>query len=222
MKKLNREKFIRGVTLVEILLAAGVLAILSTSAFFGARGRLREARDAKRKSDLNRIKIALYDYLFDNDCFPEEIPACGQNLKAGEAVYLNNFPCDPLGKSYVYQADDNGCSQKFKVLTNLEDIKDKDIAAVGCQNGCGPQCQYNYGVSSSNIKVNEGCVVTPTPEPGYIVCAPGNTCDIFMDPAASQCPKIFFSFEECQKECFKEGGKVTKGVRCQDSKGKFR
>ncbi len=199
-----------------------VLAILFSSVALGANNYLKGARDAKRKSDLNRIKIALYDYLFDNDCFPSAIPACQKNLAAGETVYLGNFPCDPLGKVYVYQTDGNTCSQKFKILTNLENTKDKDIAGVGCQNGCGPECQYNYGLASSNIKVSEGCEVTPTPQPGYIVCAPGNTCDLFMNPSASGCPKIFGSFAECEQECLKDGGNKTKGVRCQDSKGKYR
>jgi len=89
----------------------------------------------------------------------------------------------------------------------LENLQDGGIDKVGCQNGCGPECQYNYGLSSSNILVNEGCVVTYS-------CSPGGRCIEYEDPAISECPQIFINDSSCQNAC------SDRANRCHDERGK--
>jgi hypothetical protein len=91
----------------------------------------------------------------------------------------------------------------------LENTQDPDIDKVGCRNyGCGPECQYNYGLASTNIMVNMGC--TP-----YYACAPGGECADFEDPLISGCPEIFPEDPDCGGvNCNK------KEYRCHDSRGK--
>ncbi len=144
--------------MVELLIVITVLGLLTTFTTIIAPVQIAKSRDARRKADLERIKIALYDYYFDADCFPKNLPDCNKNFASGSMVYLNNFPCDPSGNNYAYQREDKECSQWFKILTDLENTKDLGIVKVGCQFGCGlPECNYNYGLASTNIRVNEGC-----------------------------------------------------------------
>lgn len=151
----TREK---GLTIVEILVIMSVVSVLASFVFVVTPAHIKKGRDARRKTDLEKIKTALYDYYFDADCFPKELPECGEELKVDDKVYLGNFPCDPTGSHYGYQVEDKECSQWFKILTNLEDTRDLGIVKVGCQYGCGPpECNYNYGLASTNIQVNEGC-----------------------------------------------------------------
>lgn len=150
----TREK---GLTIIEILVMMSVVSILASFVFVVTPAHIKKGRDARRKADLEKIKTALYDYCFDADCFPKELPGCREELKADDKVYLGNFPCDPGGSRYGYQVEDRECSQWFKILTNLEDTKDPGIVKVGCQYGCGPECNYNYGLASANIQLNEGC-----------------------------------------------------------------
>jgi len=202
-----QKRSLRGFTLFELLIAITVLAILFIASTLVASSQMKKARDGKRKSDLNRIKVAVYDYYFDKNCFPDSLPACGEPLKLGETVYLNSFPCDPQKNPYVYEIEKGTCPSWFKALTNLENTADKDIDRVGCRTGCGPKCQYNYGVASSNISLSEGCIK-------YYACTPGSQCAEYDDPAVSQCPQVFKNDPTCQNACGK------KENRCHDAKGK--
>lgn len=207
MKRLPKNGF----TIFEVLLVMFICGLLIFSVTLAVSSYLRQARDAGRKADLEKIKIALYDYYFDNGCYPKTLPGCGGNLGFSDASYLNNFPCDPKGISYGYQIENEECSQWFKILTNLENLKDTGIDKVGCRNGCGPVCEYNYGLSSTNIRVNEGCIK-------YYACTPGSSstshCEEFVDPEASLCPAVFEDDPTCNNSCDK------KENRCHDERGK--
>lgn len=171
----------RGFTLVELLTVVAVLGLLTSFTTIVVPSQLKKGRDTQRKSDLERIKIALYDYYFDADCFPKDLPDCEDNFGADGMVYMNHFPCDPSGSRYGYQVEDKECSQWFKILTNLENTRDSGIVKVGCQFGCGPECNYNYGLASTNIRVNDGCPEgEEPPEECFIATV------VYGEPSASE------------------------------------
>jgi len=208
-------KKIKGVVLTELLVVIVVLGILALSSFLVAPTYLKRARDARRKADLERIKVAFYDYYFDRNCFPKSLPECDQDFVGTGLAYLNNFPCDPKEKiSYSYQVQDGECGQWFKILAKLENTKDTDIDKVGCRTGCGPSCQYNYGLASTNIKVTQGCVV-------YFACGPNGECGSFDDPGLSQCPRVFENDSTCGGGCDCSGG-AKKENCCHDESGKHK
>jgi hypothetical protein len=209
----------KGLTLIELLVASGVLVLLiGVVSFIAVPTQIGKAEDARRKADLDRIKVALYDYYFDNDCFPEEdeIPGCNQNFGTNGEVYLRSFPCDPSGSPYRYVVRKGGgkCKQWFRVFTNLEVISDSAIDKIHCRTGCGPdgddpdnqECDYNYGVSSTNTQVYRNC------SDAY-VCAPGGSCEKFEDPWMSGCPAIFSTKAECEAVCDKDND-------CDNASGK--
>lgn len=203
--KFSREK---GLTIFELLVVIAVLVLLAIFITLNIPPQIAKARDARRKVDLEKIKTALYDYYFDADCFPKELPGCEEDFGSSSMVYLNNFPCDPKGINYAYEVEDGECSQWFKILTNLENTQDLGIDKVGCRGGCGPECRYNYGLASTNIRVNKDCVA-------YYACAPGGECTEFEDPFISDCPQIFENDFSC--------GEVDCGAKenwCHDSRGK--
>ncbi len=153
------------------------MAILSGTTYVSASPQFQKARDARRKADLNRISKAIEELYQDEGCYPVAIPSCGNSLKNGEVNLLNNIPCDPkTKKSYVYVNQGGNCSNWFQLYATLEYTADTIIDRVDCRrNGCGPDCQYNYGVASTNKNLNNYCVAagsspppmpTPTPEPG--------------------------------------------------------
>jgi len=198
--------------MIELLVVITVLGLLFILVAVNAPPQLKKARDAHRKADLQLIKVALYDYYFDYDCFPQELPKCGEDFGLEGEPYLKNFPCDPKGIGYGYEVEDEECSQWFKILTNLENIQDSGIDKVGCRNGCGPECKYNYGLASTNIRVNKDCVL-------YYACAPGSGaeggCVEFEDPLISQCPQVFENDSACGGvDC------SAKANKCHDSRGK--
>lgn len=193
-------------SLVEILVTIVVLMALALVSYFAIGNKIAKARDAKRKSDLDRVKIAMYDYHFDMGCFPTEIPECGQAFGFESQPYMPSFPCGMLGDAFVYVAEESECPSWFRLFTNLEVDTDASIESVGCSWGCGPDdCGYNYGVASTNTKLNVGCVT-------YYACIPGGgksgACESFFDPESSRCPFVFENDDTCG------------GIDCSDSDNK--
>lgn len=221
----------RGFTLIEILIVIAILGVLAllVSALY-VPTQLRKARDASRKIDFKAIGNGLNQYYDTKGCYPSEFPSCHNPLVLGNSKYVGSMPCDPrLKTAYVYLTDGSSCSQWFKLYTNLENQQDQNIDDAGCRTGCGPQCQYNYGISSPNIGLDT-CLppqptstpippVSPTPTPMQYACSPGGgqegLCELYDDPGRSQCPKVYPNDPTCS------GGECSKNEnRCKDSSGK--
>lgn len=198
-----------GFTLIELLTVIVLAGILIIATVITGRSYSAKARDALQKENLERVKTALYEYNFDTGCFPQEIPSCGEPFTFANATYLQVMPCKNDGTEFAYQVPETSCPSAFKLLTNLEVIDDPSIARVGCGSGCGDDCNYNYGLSSTNTRIESGCVK-------YFVCSPGGVCEQFEDPAKSQCPVIFENDSAC-------GGVDCddRQYRCENSSGKL-
>lgn len=220
MKK--KDFHINGFTLPETLLVAFLLAVLALSIVILVPGILRKARDARRKSDLYKIGLAMEDYFDFSGRFPASLPDCGKPLTIAGSAVIPVVPCDPTtGIGYIYNTNQLGTF--YKIYTNLERLDDPVIGQIGCQNGCGPQCQYNYGVSSTNINIDR-CLQGPVApgigdgfevSPPTYACSPGaaSKCEEYDDPVRSECPKTYLS-DDCDNEC------IYKENRCKNSPGK--
>ncbi len=144
-------KQLKGFTLIEILVVVAILGILLIISFFFFQRHMMRARDAERKSDLERIEIAFEDYYNDNGCYPtaDALYTCGStNL----SPYLKEVPCDPLTqRPYVIDYLNGDPCKGYRVLAALEIQDDPNITGVGCDEvqGCiaAPNESYNYGTA---------------------------------------------------------------------------
>lgn len=139
-----------GFTLVEVLIVVSIVAFLAGISLYLLSSQVFKGTDAKRKSDINRIQIAIEEYEKDKDCYPTpEIVTCSPDT--GLRPYLDKIPCDPKTKSsYYFENDGNICPRWYRIYTKLENKQDPYITKIGCTNGCGPNSLYNYYVSSPN------------------------------------------------------------------------
>lgn len=142
----------QGISITELLIVVAFLAVMTVLllVYLNPGAQLGKARDARRKSDLSKLKNVLEDYYNDKKCYPSGL----EKLVVDE--YIDNLPVDPSTKqSYAYSKE--GCD-KYRIYVKLDYEKDPAIAEVGCQDDCGPpgDCVYNYGVCSSNAKL-ESC-----------------------------------------------------------------
>jgi len=217
-------------TLVDILIAFAIIGAVSIFSAVYAPIQLQKARDAVRKSHLASVKNAIEEYYEDTNCYPQAIPVCGEKIINGNLVLMDNIPCDPKSKiSYTYVPEVGTCPKWYQLYANLEYTKDKIIDKIGCRNGCGPDCQFNYGAASSNQNLKTFCEAAqttpppasngakdPQPEIVQYVCAPGGKCEAYANPALSGCPDVYINDPTCQ------GGEICKNRKnqCHDARGK--
>lgn len=120
----------RGFTLIELLLVIGIIAILASIVIVAINPtkQLNDARNAQRRSDVNTILNAVYQYAIDNNgSTPTDITttrkgvcvtgaaSCvnGVDLDALTGSYLVSIPSDPsittgTGAGYFIVEDANG------------------------------------------------------------------------------------------------------------------
>lgn len=196
----------QGISLFEILIVIAILMLLIIVSYLVIPNQIVKAFDARRKSDLHQIKTNLEIYYSFAEEFPDKLPSCGEPLTYKTEVILKKIPCDPVTKESYYYQTKTGQPQSYRLYTNLANTHDISISDVGCLGGCGPDCSYNYGVSSTNINLTR-C---------SYVCAPGGYCELFQDSSKSSCPKMYYKDPTCNNEC----NKKNKSVWCENSSGK--
>jgi general secretion pathway protein G len=139
-----------GFTLVEILVVATIIALLSTIGISGFQAITRNGRDALRKADLEQVRSALEIYK-STDSSHNYPDASGCDPSGLVTDYLNKLPADPKYPTYKY------CYTKDSALTyhlcaHLEngDTTEELCTAGNCGSGeaCGEHCNCNYRVNN--------------------------------------------------------------------------
>lgn len=102
----------RGFTLIEILIAVAIIAVLTAVTLSSAAALQKNSRDARRTADLSSLQVSLQQYYADQNYYPlaglstGQLDLQGENFASpnGSIVYLNKIPTDPLGVTspYVY------------------------------------------------------------------------------------------------------------------------
>lgn len=138
-----------GFSLLEIIIAMAILAIITTVIWGNFFTSLTKARDSKRKQDLELIGKALDIYYADMKSYPSSFPSSGgafNNPDNAQVIYMQKIPDDPLAPDATYCYPTIAGGSYFKLYANLENKLDvKIIPTVTCNS-----VNYNYGISSPN------------------------------------------------------------------------
>jgi len=128
---------IKGFTLIELLIAISIIAVLSTLAMITFANFQKNARDAKRQSDLNIVKSALEQYHSDKKNYPRNVVFDGESsIINGTRTYLSKVPLDPNNGTetqYCYEGSGtcsaDGCT-KYVLYTKLENGTTDDFTCA--------------------------------------------------------------------------------------------
>lgn len=195
-----------GMTMIELLVALAIVAILIVALYFLSQTQLTRSRDARRKADLEKIKVVFEDYYNDNNCYPagNVLLTCNGNQLQ---PYLDKVPCDPDGDPYLYRPMANQCAG-YQLYTRLEQPNDPSIEQVSCTgpDGCGVGTgfeAYNYGVAAGTVVSNTGGGAGASPTPsgpptGVYVCVP--VCNVATQDYADNC-EVTFTNATCNSAC---------------------
>lgn len=130
-----------GFTLIEILVAATIVALLSTIGVTGYQAMTRNGRDALRKSDLEQVRSALEIYKSENSSYP--LPTT-TGIPSLSSSYIAKYPSDPKSPvfSYYYLQTD---SLHYDMCAHLENGSTGASSAYCNDSGgnlCGSNCNY--------------------------------------------------------------------------------
>lgn len=177
-----------GFTLVEVLVAATILATLIGGVILTLNpfAQINKGQDTQRLADLQAVKTAVDLYYSDNKCYPTQLPF-GQEWRVNSTVYMKKVPQDPKcnggsGTCYKYRTDPNPantCPQwnvvfaqvsKASALTNVCPLSSlSDCTPTGYTSGVWA-CTLSGAVNCSALKfaasINGGIEsISPTPTP---------------------------------------------------------
>lgn len=160
----------KGFTLIELLVVVGIVGILSSVVISSLSEARAKARDSRRKSDLNQIRIALSMYFNEKGNYIESGSGCGASgLGYGwfnaegsgypksimqcliDAGVANQEIIDPTGRKtssatsgFAYMKYTCGTPPKTYVYAKLETIPQSINATDGT---CCSTCDSNYGMN---------------------------------------------------------------------------
>jgi prepilin-type N-terminal cleavage/methylation domain-containing protein len=155
---------IRGFTLIEILVAIGIIGIIFATIILTTNGLNRRGRDTRRVQDLRQIQSAIQNFYADNHYYPDTsfnttFLTTGNSFTVGTRTYLEPTPQDPniatttpyCYQPYVTRNTTSACSNAVNSTTKCEyyqlcaELEDPDSTAVPCT--CN-SINYNYSVEA--------------------------------------------------------------------------
>ncbi len=143
MKAIARTSTRAGFSLIELLVAMAILAVMILFLMLGQGLSIGRSDDAARKSDFAKMKVAFEDYYNDKGCYPN--PALMRNCGSSDlAPYMAKIPCEPrTRRPYAYYKD--ASCKWYGLFTTLADTKDPVSATLGCSPNCGVTgYDFNY------------------------------------------------------------------------------
>jgi prepilin-type N-terminal cleavage/methylation domain-containing protein len=200
-----------GFTLIELLITLSIVAILATIAIMYVRGQAFKGNDARRKADMERIRIAVEEYEKDHNCYPPYV-ICGIHPDQPIYPYLNNVPCDPdTNASYFYDYEGSTCPSWYRFYSKLYFTQDPDVVP-----DIGPNSAFNYVTGSANAPTSvqstppntssvpnpTGGIEEPIIESQYYGCKSGACVPIAWDETrpGPECDPSFQS-SDCYGRC---------------------
>lgn len=200
------KKYFSGFTLVELIIVIAIIAILAALFITFLPGQISKGNDAKRKADINRLKIAVEEYEKDHNCYPQSVECIKDPTSL--QPYLDIIPCDPTThQSYAYEPGGSvSCPSWWRLYADLENKQDPSITLGLEYNGKS----YNYVQISDNAPPVSASTPSPTqiptpttappttsPIPGYYGCDSAGICQPLNAP---NCVPNYHS-STCQNEC---------------------
>lgn len=129
----------RGFTLIELMVAVGIVGLLLTVLLFSVSQSRARARDAERLADVKRLQVAIELY-YDRE---REFPAALEDV----ALFIQEIPQDPLvsriGTEDEYQYQSDGTDYALAIQNDAGDSWCKVSSPSAPFFAAYPQCPFD-------------------------------------------------------------------------------
>lgn len=146
-------KKLRAFTLIEVLVVVTIIGMLAAIGSVSYSSFTRNARDAKRKADLENIRSAVELYRSNNGSYPltaELIIDCvspSTNLvdpAPGTGTYMSKIPTDPKCPTNAYGYESDGADYTLGAAMENDTVACTTAPSTGCNQTC-TYCVGPYG-----------------------------------------------------------------------------
>ena len=120
---IQNTKYKQGFTLIEVLVSATIIALLTSIGVVSYQAANRQARDAKRKADLEQIRAALQIYRGDCGYYPPSVTFGGSltgSCTGSTVTYMQQVPQDPKSSTWNYSYSSTGTGTTYLLCAYLE------------------------------------------------------------------------------------------------------
>lgn len=150
--------YTKAFTLVELLVAMTIIMVLTIVAVVNYGSVQKNARDSKRKADLEKVRVALEMYRQDHDgCYPSD----ATTLTEAGHNYLDVLPgSDPKAMPYCYVFQGSVCGasgvSEYALYTHMESEKNQlgTYPGIGCQDPTCPTCETMADIEANYKVIN--------------------------------------------------------------------
>ncbi len=158
VKKMRLPKFIKGFTLIEILLVVAILSILLVVVFaaLNPATRLADTRNARRWNDVNQILTAIHECLVDED---GSYTACGLNNDGNEREIVNAAATTGCNTVCTAVAATGDCADLQTRLVNATSPDNPYLGSLPVDPGgvATDHTEYMLTVSTGGIVTVKSC-----------------------------------------------------------------
>ena len=175
------ERNSHGFSLLELLIVISIISLLFAALpiTINFRAQVDKGYDTVRKHDLTSLKNHLEEFYADNNRYPTSSEICHNTPTDlndvcpfdGEILccnvcgkqttpdtikkYMSSLPCDPqyATKDYIYTIPSEDSPQWYILYAKLS-LPDINASPSSCQDGCGPENNFQLGLSSDNKQIN--------------------------------------------------------------------
>ncbi len=138
-----------GFTLIEVLVVSTIIALLATIGIVSYTAFNKQARDGRRKADMEELRGALELYRSNNGVYPSPAGTYGLDFGSGSLTdasnntYVSKIPQDPQSPHTYNYTLVNG---DYTLSAELEGSSTCGVSGIDCETTGGTQsCNYCLG-----------------------------------------------------------------------------